>query len=67
MRYKSEILEMIHENATANFEIGAISEARMREYDEMCFVAEVQDSADSKVVQKTENLEEVGHINFVPV
>jgi putative transcriptional regulator len=36
MKYKSDILEMIHENATANFKIGAISEERMREYDEMC-------------------------------
>ena len=36
MKYKSDILETIHENALANFEIGAISEARMREYDEMC-------------------------------
>ena len=40
MKYKSDIFEMIHENATANFEIGAISEARMREYDEMCLVHE---------------------------
>ncbi|MCL2042980.1 MAG: hypothetical protein FWG89_02450 [Treponema sp.] len=38
MKYKSNILEMIHENAMANFEIGAISEARMQEYDEMCLV-----------------------------
>ena len=36
MKYKSDILEMIHENATTNFKIGAISEERMREYDEMC-------------------------------
>ena len=35
MKYKSDILETIHENATANFEIGAISGERMREYDEM--------------------------------
>ena len=40
MKYKSDILEMIHENASANFKIGAISEARMREYDEMCLIAE---------------------------
>ena len=38
MKYKSDILETIHENAAANYEIGAISEARMREYDEMCLV-----------------------------
>ena len=40
MKYKSDILEIIHENATANFEIGAISKARMREYDEMCLFKE---------------------------
>ena len=40
MKYKSNILEMIHENAMANYEIGAISEAKMREYDEMCLVKE---------------------------
>jgi len=39
MKYKSDILEMIHENAIANYEIGAITEERMREYDEMCLVA----------------------------
>ena len=38
MKYKSDILETIHENAIANYEIGAISEAKMREYDEMCLV-----------------------------
>ena len=42
MKYKSNILEMIHENAMANYEIGAISEDRMREYDEMCLVKEAE-------------------------
>jgi len=40
MKYKSDILEMIHENATANYEIGAISEEKMREYDVMCLEEE---------------------------
>jgi len=40
VRYKSDIFETIHENAIANFEIGAISQARMREYDEMCLAQE---------------------------
>jgi len=35
MRCKSEACEAMHEDAMADFEIGAISEARMREYDEM--------------------------------
>ena len=40
MKYKSDILEMIHESAVEKFEIGAISEAKMREYDEMCLEKE---------------------------
>jgi DNA-binding transcriptional regulator YiaG len=40
MKYKSEIFEVIHQDATANFEIGAISVAEMREYDEMCLAQE---------------------------
>ena len=39
-KYKSDAYEAIHEDAMANFEVGAISEARMREYDEMCLVQE---------------------------
>ena len=34
--YDSDIAEMVHENATINFQLGFISEARMREYDELC-------------------------------
>ena len=39
-KYKSDAYEAIHEDAMANFEVGAISAARMREYDEMCLVQE---------------------------
>ena len=42
MIFKSEIYRIIHESATEKFEIGAISEARMREYDEMCLVNEIE-------------------------
>jgi DNA-binding transcriptional regulator YiaG len=59
MKYKSDILETIHENATANFEIEAISEARMREYDEMCLTKETE------TVQKVENSGELEHIGLV--
>ncbi|MCL2191113.1 MAG: XRE family transcriptional regulator [Treponema sp.] len=40
MRYKSEIYEVVHQDAMANFEVGAISEAEMREFDEMCLATE---------------------------
>ena len=43
-KYKSEIYEVIHQDATADFEVGAISEARMKEYDDMCFVEEKPDA-----------------------
>jgi putative transcriptional regulator len=44
MRYKSEIFEVVHQDATEMFKIGGISEARMREYDEMCLVQEAGES-----------------------
>jgi len=40
MKYESDIAEMIHENAMENFKLGFISEARMREFDEMCLAPE---------------------------
>jgi len=36
MKYESEALKVIHEGAIDKFKAGVISEARMREYDEMC-------------------------------
>jgi DNA-binding transcriptional regulator YiaG len=61
MKYKSDILETIHENATANFEIGAISKERMREYDEMCLIEP------SQKTQRTDNLDKIEHIDLVAV
>ena len=40
MKYKSDAYEAIHEDAMANFEVGAISEAEMRKFDMMCLVEE---------------------------
>jgi len=39
MKYKSEILEVLHENAVEMYKIGGITEASMREYDEMCLAS----------------------------
>jgi DNA-binding transcriptional regulator YiaG len=36
MKYKSEIREALHEHAVEMYKVGAITEASMREYDEMC-------------------------------
>jgi DNA-binding transcriptional regulator YiaG len=40
MKYKSEIYKAVHEDAMADFEVGGISEDRMRYYDKMCLVEE---------------------------
>jgi DNA-binding transcriptional regulator YiaG len=46
MKYDSDIAEMIHEMAIAEFQLGLISEAEMREYDELCLPEEaLQDAA----------------------
>jgi len=48
-KYKSEIYQVLHEDALANFEVGAISKASLREYEKQCFVEE------SDPVYETEN------------
>jgi putative transcriptional regulator len=53
MKYKSEIYEAIHQDAIADLEVGAISETRMREYDEMCLIS------DDKTACKAETPAEV--------
>ena len=52
MKFKSDILEVIHQSAIDKYEIGAISEARMREYDEMCFVEENEASIKREIEKK---------------
>lgn len=42
LKYKSKIHEALHEDAAGLFEIGAISEERMREWDNRCLVLEPQ-------------------------
>jgi DNA-binding transcriptional regulator YiaG len=39
-KYQSELLMVCHQDAVADYEIGAITEAQMREYDEACLVPE---------------------------
>ena len=54
MRYKSEIYMVMHQDAVADFEVGAISESEMREYDEMCLI---QESDTERIAEKTTALE----------
>ena len=43
-KYYSEICEVMYQDAMADFELGIISEAEMREYDELCLVEEPETS-----------------------
>jgi hypothetical protein len=46
MKYESDIAEMIHEKAMLEFQLGLLTEAEMREYDELCLPEEaLQDAA----------------------
>jgi DNA-binding transcriptional regulator YiaG len=60
-KYKSEIYEAIHQDAIADYEIGAILEAKMREYDKMCLVPETSNDNNA---HETVNIE---HADFVTV
>ena len=41
MKYKSEIYEVVHQDAVANFKIGAITKDEMCKFDEMCLAQEI--------------------------
>jgi DNA-binding transcriptional regulator YiaG len=58
-RYKSEIYDAIYQDAIADYEVGAISEAEMREYDELCLTEEaLQDTAaQGDIAHETVNIE----------
>ena len=43
-RCRSEACEAIYEEVQAEFEAGLISEAEMKEYDEICLVQEAEES-----------------------
>ena len=54
MKYKSEIYEVVHQDATSMFEIGAISRAEMKKFDKMCLVKEPKASYAAEKSPKTE-------------
>ena len=37
-KYKSELYKVLHEDDLANFEVGAITEAELRELEKDCFI-----------------------------
>ena len=54
MKYESDIAEMIHEKAMTEFQLGLLSEAEMRKYDELCLPEEaLQDN----IAHETINIE----------
>ena len=57
--YESDIAEMVHENAMLDFKMGFISEARMREFDELCLAPEaLQDNtAKDNIAHEAVNIE----------
>ena len=59
MKYESDILEMIHEKAMTEFQLGLISEAEMREYDELCLPEEAlqNNTAHGDNAHETVNIE----------
>jgi putative transcriptional regulator len=55
MKYKSDAYEAVHEDAVSMYEIGAISEERMKEYDEMCLAQKTNpavDEAEKSIVKE---------------
>ena len=48
MKYRSEIFEVLHQDAIADFKVGAISEVELREFEEMCFVQESETSYEAE-------------------
>ena len=52
MKYRSEICEVMHQDALYDFKTGVISEAEMREYNEMCLVQEPETDYDAQKTPK---------------
>jgi len=59
MKYESDIAEMVHENAIIDFKLGFISEAKMREFDELCLTPEAlqNNTAHGGIAHETVNIE----------
>jgi len=55
-KYESEMLQVVHEDMKEMHELGIISDARMKEFDEMCFVEEPE------TVHKTARTQQPSHM-----
>ena len=63
MKYESEALKVIHQDAKEMYKIGAITEARMREFDEMCLANPKTKNKSSPPVYADDNSVNVEHIS----
>jgi len=63
MKYESEALKVIHQDAKAMYKCGVITEARMREYDEMCLPSPKTENKSSPVYadDNSVNVEHISH------
>ena len=62
MKYESEALKVIHQDAKAMYKSGVITEARMREYDEICLPSPKTKNKSSPV-NANDNSVNVEHIS----
>ena len=55
-KYRNEMAQVIHEDMKASHQLGIISDARMREFDEMCLVQEPETADEAEKSMKTEEV-----------
>ena len=63
MKYESEALKVIHQDAKAMYKSGVITEAEMREYDEICLPSPKTENKSSSVYanDNSVNVEQINH------
>jgi len=62
VKYKSEILQVLHEDAVEMYKIGGITEASMREYDEVCLAnPKTENNPPVYVDDNSVNVEHISH------
>jgi DNA-binding transcriptional regulator YiaG len=54
-KFFSEACEVIYQDAVALFEIGAITEAELKEYDEDCFIDEDETPGEKNLLTEHES------------
>ena len=62
MKYESEALKVIHQDAKEMYKIGAITEANMREFDELC-LSNYKTKNKSSPVYTDDNSVDIKHIS----